>query len=589
MADKDLTSQEKQRLKEKEKFERERKKWKQQESRKRVQKSGGSKNSLPALLRIVAVVVAAAVVIGLGSIYAGSYGLPRRYWPALTVGKQTIDVPEWTFTFYLLYREIYQNSLDSLSYYGFNIYGLETNTSLFEQTKAAEGGGTEPWDVYLRRQVNTRLQRQYLLYSEAQKAGYQLPAKELEALDKAIASLKAEARSNAMSPNAYLRNSYTAGLTQRKYSRLQEREQVVQGFSQKKLKEFLANHPDEELLSIYDEDKGLYDQVDYRVYSVAKVKLDIGPDEAMEALEARQAAADAEAKQEANDLLRGGTQESFIAAVQAYDRALYDEAHQHEEDEEVDHEHNYTYDAESATLNLRRRREYIENTYRDEDFTAWVFSAARAAGDSTVLETDSAFYAIYMVQPPYAQATVDFYAIEVPVGEHEHEDGEEHSDDEASPQELAQQKADELLARWEADGGTLEAFAALAAAQPDPIEREEGAQPGLIDDIAPGDFTEFDSWLFGPERKAGDTTVIEGGGSYIVLYMASQNEDRFAWQKEIGNTLAQEDFEAYVLETREQYPLGYHGIGMRYAMKEAQRLCDTWMIHAANYGGYSYY
>ncbi|MCL2494300.1 MAG: hypothetical protein FWE98_01415 [Oscillospiraceae bacterium] len=587
MADKDLTSQEKQRLKEKEKFERERKKWKQQESRKRVQKTGGSKNSLPALLRIVAVAVAAAVVIGLGSIYAGSYGLPRRFWPALTVGKQTIDVPEWTFTFYALYRDLFQRA-EYYGQYGIN-YGLDTHTSLFEQQVTDDDGSKVDGDVSLRRETNKYLQRQYLLYSEAQKASYQLPAKELEALDEAIAALKAEARGSAMSANAYLRNSYTAGLTQRKYRQLQERDSVVQGFSQKKLKEFLANHPDEELLGIYEEDRGAYDQVDYRVYSVAKVKLELGPEENMEALEARQAADDAQAKREANDLLRGGTQESFIAAVQAYDQALYDEAHQHEEDEEVDHEHNYTYDAESATLNLRRRREYVENTYRDKDFTAWVFGAARKAGDATVLETDSAFYAVYVVRPPYAQATVDFYAIEVPVGEHEHEEGEEHSDDEASPQELAQQKADELLAQWEADGGTLEAFAALAAAQPDPIEREEGAQPGLIDNIAPGDFTDFDSWLFGPERKAGDTTVIEAGGSYIILYLASRNEDRFAWQKEIGNTLAQEDFEAYVLETREQYPLGYHGIGMRYAKKETQRLCDTWMIHAANYGGYNYY
>ena len=43
MADKNLSKQEQQRLKEKEKFERDRKKWKEQESLKRVQKTGGNK------------------------------------------------------------------------------------------------------------------------------------------------------------------------------------------------------------------------------------------------------------------------------------------------------------------------------------------------------------------------------------------------------------------------------------------------------------------------------------------------------------------------------------------------------------------
>ena len=537
MADKNLSKQEQQRLKEKEQFERERKKWKQQESRKRVKKSGGgAKDRGPMLFKIVAVVVAIAVVLGLGSIYASSYGLPGRFMPALTVGGKNIGTPEWAYNFYSVYRQMYQ--------FG-SYFGLETDVSAFGQPTTDENDAQTTWDAVFRKQVNMSLQNEFALYSEAKKAGFKLDEEAQKELEQMMAELKEQATGAAMSPSAYLHHSYTAGLTERTYRQLQERQLMVQGFSLKKQEEFREDHPDAELLAKYREDTSAYNQVDYRIYSFAK------------------GAEGVDAKKQAEAFLLGG-EEGFLAAAQAD----YDAQHDHEEEEEeADHAHEY--DADAATLNLRKRKADIASAYGDEAFADWFFASTRLTGDSTTWETDSNVFAAYLLRPSYAQTTVNFHTIQVAVGEDKR--GEEEQD-KPSPEEEAKQKADDLLAKWLENDGATEAFTVL-----------EG-KPELHEKAAPGDFSELDSWLFDPARKAGDATVIEVSGGYVVTYLAGLNENDFVWQREIGDTFVSEDFEAYVKGLQELYPLGYHGIGMRYALKDAQKMCDAYMEYMVRQG-----
>ena len=558
MADKDLSKQEKQRLKEKEKFERERKKWKQQESKKRVKKTR-KKDRTGVWIKTLAIVVAVAVVLSVVSIYAGSFGVPGRFMPALTVGSQNVTAPEWAYNFNKLYRDNFQDLMYS---------GMDTNVTLFGQPTQ---DGTS-WDMVFRRLVNQSLQNELALYNEAKKAGYQLPQESLDALDEAMKELDDVAKMYAMSTGAYLRNNYVPGITKAKYRALEERRMTVQGFAVQKQEEFRGNHPEEELEKKYKEDPDAYHQVDYRIYQfpieqMEEIEGESAADKVLRQVEAEQAA-----KAEAEDFLREGrTQEGFIAAAQK----LYDAQHQHEEDEEVDHAHDY--DADSATLNLRRTREDIQGSYGNDEFAAWFFEAGRAAGNTTIWQTDSSVYAVYLVRPSYAQTTVNFYTINVDIAEHEHEEGEEHEDDEPTPQEKAKKSADELLAQWQEDGGTQEAFVALVNARASVAEAQEDGQPGLTEKAAPNDFPELESWLFDPARKPGDAEVIETSDSFKVIYLASQNADSFAWQREIADMFVQEDYTAYVEELHEQYPMGHHGIGIRFALANAQKMCDEFM------------
>ena len=565
MADKGLSKQEKQRLKEKEKFERERQQWKKQEARKRVKKTG-KKDRGPVLFKTLAIVLVAAIALGLVSIFARAYGVPGQFMPALTVGAQNVKAPVWAFNFYNLYRNMYD--------YGM-IYGMDTSKTLFGQAmKDAEGKVTGTWDEYFRKQVNQSLQNEIALYSEAKKAGFQLGKKDLDELDETMKQLKVTAAAYSMSVNSYLRSNYVPGITGKTFRALEERRLVVQGFSEQKSEEFRANHPASELREEYDKDPTLYNLVDYRIYQFAKEKLVADEGESTSDLVKRQLAADDAVIEQARGFISdGGTQEGFIAGAQA----LYDAQHQHEEGEEVD-----DYDADAATLNLRQKKADISGTYGDEKFAAWFFDAARKAGDTTTWETDSAVYAAYLARPSYAQTTVDFYTINVAFPEHEHEEGEEHSDDELTPQEQAKQNADNLLAKWQENGGTKEAFVALVKEQATAAELEEGT-PGLNEKAVPGGsgIAALDSWLFDAARKPGEATVIEASDSYKVVYLSSQNADSFVWQGEIADKFVEEDYTEYVTGLQEQYKLGYHGIGIRYAVKDAQKMCDAFMEYAA--------
>jgi len=574
MADK-LSKYEKQRLKEKAKFEREREQWKKQETKMRVKKTR-KKDRTEGMIKLIAIVVAVIVALSLLSIYAGSYGIPGRFMPALTVGSQNVSAPEWAFNFSNLYRSIYS--------YGM-YYGLDTNSSLFGQPVQ---GGMGTWDETFTKQVHQSLQNEILLYTEAKKAGFQLSEELLEDLEATMKEVEEVALLYGMSVAAYLRENYVPGITKAKFRQLEERKLTVQAFIEQKTEEFRALHPLEELREKYSEDPAAYNQVDFRIYDFAKDTVEEIEGESVPETVVRQTQADQAVEDKAVAFLRqNGTEAGFVAAAQA----LYDAQHQHEEDEEFDHAHDY--DAQTATLNMRKRRADIGQTYNSEEFAAWFFEDARKAGDTTTWEDDSSVYAVLLLKPSYAQTTVDFYSINVDQPPHEHLGDEEHSDDEPTPQEQARKSADELYAKWQENGGTEEAFVELVNEQASFTEMEEEGQPGLSEKMAPGDtgVAELDAWLFDPARKAGDAAVIETASNCKVVYLSSVNEDVFAWHSEIEGELVDADYAAYVEELQEDYPLGHHGIGMRFALANAKKMCDEFMMYqqAQNNNNLDYY
>lgn len=579
MADKGLSKQEKARLKEKEKFERERRKWQAQEAKKRTKKAKKKRDTAAGVIKVVAVVVLVAVVLGLASVFTSAYGFPGRFLTALTVGKTDVPAPVWAYSFYNMYRNMHQ--------YG-SMIGLNNTISAFGQDSPYAKGGSEAadapkmtWDEYFRSMVNKELQSQFAQYGQAKKAGFKLDQKALDELEEAVKSLEDQATKYAMGIDSFLRLNYAPGITKKRVRAMEERRLVVEGFQKQKRDEFRANHPDSELLAKYGEDPGAYNLADYRLYSFAKEVLQANDGESTEDLKKRQAAADADTKKKADDFLREGrTEAGFIAAAQG----LYDAQHQHAEGEEVEHTHDY--DADAATLNLRKKRSELEGI--DADLGAWMFDAVRKAGDTTAFETDSSVYALLVVRPSYAQNSVDFYTINVDIGT----EPEEPVEGEPTEKEKAKEKADGVLAQWKELGGTKENFVTLVNEQAvlDGTEPEEGVQPGLNEKTGPGEIgvAEMDAWLFDTARKAGEAVVIETSTSYKVVYLASVNTEDFVWKKELSDTLVDDDLTAYVESLLDAYPLGHHGIGMRYAMKEAERMCETYRTAMAEQGNYGY-
>lgn len=559
MADKGLSKLEKQRLKEKEQFEKEREKWKKAEAKKRKKKSK-KRDSAAILIKTIAIVITAAIVLSVAGIYSSNYGIPGRFWPALTVGDTNISAPVWAFNFYYIYQQMHQ--------YGQYI-GLDTATTAFGQLSGYtdDSGSPMTWDEYFRKQVNVSLQNEIALYTEAVNNGVTLDEDTKAELDEQMKTLKEQATSNAMSINAYLHASYVPGITEKVYREIQERSSVVQQYEQMKRDEFRANHPESEQREIYDEDPSAYDYVDFRVYVFEKEELKAATGETDAQLAMRQVEADQALVKEAESFLRNArTEQRFIDEVSE----LLEAKHEHTE-EETEESHDFDTQADEGTLYTQYNKESLVSTFTEEDFAAWFFDAARAAGNTTTWETDDNVFAVYLVRPAYAQNTVDFYTINIEI-DTTAEDGDA----------AAKKSADDLLAKWKEKGSTKEAFTELVKAQADALAAEEGTEPGLTEKAGPGvsGVDEMDDWLFDTERKAGEATVIATSSSYKVVYLSSINADHYTWMTTISDELVEKDYEAFVLDLQEKYPLGYHGIGTRFAMQYAQQMCDTYMTYA---------
>ena len=572
MADK-LSKQEKQQQKEQEKFERERRKWKYQNSKKK--KRGKKLDFTEIIIRAIVILVAAGLVLGVVGIYASNYSIPTRYFPAITVGSKTVNTPEWAFYFYNQYS---QNAGASAQYgqqlaamFGF----VDISKPVFGQAKGAgmgaeaeEGAEKTTWDQYLKETTNESLHNLLAAYQQAQKDGVTISAATQKKIDDQIEELRKSAAEIGMTISAYLRVNYTPGLTEKKYREMMERDYLVQAFEEAKKDEFTAKYTDAELKKLYDNDTTLFDFVDFYAYSFAKTALTANEGETTEVLAERQKQVDAVTKAEAEALLSGVTSgEGFLAAATAAKQKEY----QAEIDKaaadgtEID-EANYDISKYNAAQTLTRygRLSALSETYTEEN-AKWLLGAKQGA--VKVMETDSAFIAVFVAQPAYQIPTREYYMIPVETADFE---------DAAA----AKAEADKLLNEWKSGDANLETFKALADSKISDETKDENStvEPGRVEKAIPGYEAAMDNWLFG-SRKAGDTTVLEMEQGSAVLYYVGENQGDYSWKVELTAQGVQSDYDAYTKQLLNDYPLTEKKLGINAALKTCERLCEMYRAY----------
>lgn len=583
MADK-LSTQEKQRLKDQERFERERRKWKYQSTKQGKHKKAAKVDATAIVIKTIAIVVAAALVLGFAWVYGSNYSFPSRYFPVLTVGSQTVREPEWAFYFYNQYNQQANQSAQ----YGqvasmFGLVGLEE--SVFGQEKGAafgqdaEGAEKTTWDKYLREETNKSLHELLALYDQALKDGEKLNAEDRAEINNHMREMAESAKEYAMSVGAYLRLNYTPGLTEKAYRNMLERDYIVMAFEQRKNDEFSKKYSRAELKKAYEENAELYDFVDYLALPFDKQKLVAEEGEDQAGLDARQARADAEIKARAEALLAGaGTEQGFLAAAEAMARADFEAAeaeHDHGEDEE--HGHEFKYDADKETRKRFMRMSAIWESFGvvegeemqgdGAEAAEWLLTAQ--AGAARVVETSGQFIAVYLTRPAYQVLTREFYMIPM--------EKENHGGDAAE----AKAEAEEILAEWKDGDANLTSFKALADEyiSEETKAQNKAAQPGQVEKAIPGySDIALDDWVFGA-RKAGDAAVIDVPQGSAVVYFVKENKDEYSWLVELTKQNASHDFEDYSEQLLEEYVLKEKKLGTWFALRTSKRLCDSLMAH----------
>ena len=116
--------------------------------------------------------------------------------------------------------------------------------------------------------------------------------------------------------------------------------------------------------------------------------------------------------------------------------------------------------------------------------------------------------------------------------------------------EKAKQKAEEVLAEFEAGDKTEESFALLALA----YSEDAGSyyNGGLYENILPGQMVEsFDDWCFDENRAAGDVEIIETDYGYHIMYYVGEGLD--GWQSSVAGTVITEKFNEFNEDITSQY------------------------------------
>lgn len=283
----------------------------------------------------ICVGTAAAVIIIAFIGYFIYNSLANRYATYLTVGDHPVKKAE--FDYY--YNVSYQNLL---SYYGdySSLIGLDTSKPLSSQEYTED----MTWDDFFAQQAVENLQRVYSITDAAWEAGFEYDT--TDDVENIVSSLQSAATEAGMSEKTYLSSVYGKYLNMEKVRAYASNSALANAYE-----EYLIEEQDissDEVADYYEENKDIYDSVDYKLLQVAS-------------------------SEDADTVQSQITDEaSFEALFEEYD---------------------IQEDAESTYTGITK------STLTHTSAASWLFDQSRQAGDTTVIEVtaDENYYVIYFL------------------------------------------------------------------------------------------------------------------------------------------------------------------------------------------------
>ena len=435
---------------------------------------------------------------------------------AVTIGGETYTAAQVNY-----YYEGLRNSIASAGY-----YGLDTSKSLDEQNLndtaklllQVTDEGDVTWDQFLRDYAIEQLSTNVMAAREAEANGHgvndELRAEVQETMD----TIKANVKSQGYSLKSYLKAVYGQGMTPAVFEEMLTLEEVASHYKQDYQEEL--TYTADQLEQRYQEDPSAFDVANYEyIYFKGSAAATTDADgNTVQPTEEESAAAKAAASEAAAAALERYQNGETLLAISK------------------DYEELGSYSSVDA------------GTRNSSAMNDWVFDSARAAGDSTVITDDPNSYVVVFHSAGREEYnTVDVRHILFMVDSSSLDTNSETYDaDLQALKDEAKAKAEDALAQWQANGGTEDAFAALANERSD--DTGSNTNGGLYTEITKGRMVaEFNDWCFDASRKAGDTGIVYNEGSYTgyhVMYFVG--EDIPAWQVAVENVLKSSDYNTWL-------------------------------------------
>lgn len=433
--------------------------------------------------QLVAGIVVAVVIIAL---FVFSSNLFYSNFSAVSIGNTSYTAAEYSF----FYKMNYNSFVNQYGSY-LSMMGLDTTKSLSSQQYTED----QTWADYFKESAQSSMKEMTALYDDAIKNGFELSDDDKTSLQSTLDSFETGyADAGYASADAYITGIYGKGCNLKVVSALIEKYYIAQAYSTQKNDSL--TYTGDQLKAYYEENKDDLDQYTYIAYfadgSVPEDSSDTSDTEASASpeasadTEAETAAAMASAKTIADAIVADGkTADEFKQSVLAQTQ---------------------TEASESTTQGSSLTDKYAD----------WLKDASRKEGDTTVIETDTGYYALYFISRDdnnYKTVNVRHILIKAVASD----DGTYSDEAKAT----AKQKAEDLLAEWQTGDKTEDSFAILA----DDNSEDTGSNTngGLYESVYKGQMvTQFNDWCFDPERKTGDTGIVFNEDSnycgYHVVY-----------------------------------------------------------------------
>ncbi len=507
------------------------------------------------LKKVVAIVLAVAIVGGIGWKVIDSLGVIDRLATAVKIGDTKISAAQFNYYYSSAYNQIASQASQYESAYGYNVMGFDTSVAPDEQnsTQKDEDGNPLSWDKVIVDTAVSNAQYYVACYNEALKAGIELTEDQKAEIDETIESYREEAAENNYSLNAYLKMYFGSGFNEKVFKQQMEMEMLARNFSEDKTSELTNAVTDEEIAEEYNKDKAQYNYADVRYYAFDFTTLKANDGETEDALKARQKAANDAVIAEAKAVYEKITnEETFISAVKDYEN----------KDAETPG------DKDVTTLSKRATKSSLVSAM-SEDAAKWVFDNARKAGDKTMITGEKAVYIIMNIKPSYATNSVDVRHCLIAF------DAEDSKNVTEEEKKAAYDTAKKLYDEWLAGTKTSESFGTMATENTG--DDASAANGGLMENIriSDGYVDAFEEWCFDPARKAGDNGIIETEYGYHIMYFVKNNADDLDWKNSIKTTKANAAATAYEKELLADE--GSYAVveNEKWTSKISQGFCDT--------------
>lgn len=498
-------------------------------SKKPIKKSGK-------FMRIFLPIIAVILVLAVGVWAAIQFAVPQKIFAPMKINGKNVSSVE--FSYY------YANVLSNLSI----DKTKDEGKAKLKQACTEDGYTKMTWQEYAYDLTAKQIVEIQIQYDLSQKAGMKLTDEEKQSVKDIFSSLIEEVGDEAAADN-YLIGMFGKNVTIKTLTPIFEKATLANNYAKKAVADTAVT--DDEIKAEYTANANTYDTVTFRLAYFENQTKDSATD-------AETKAFDAASKAKADAFLKNATDEATFKKL-ADEKTAADEkaayaAKTAEEKKTADTEKATAEKKKQtllATMTAEEKAAYESATANQDstilygmkksdiesasaDMSAWLFDAARKAGDKKAFSSSgSGYYAIYFVSrnTKYTLPTVRHILVS-PNPKTDTSSGATYT---AAEWTAARKEAETLLTKCT----SLDAFIALVKDNTD--DTATAATGGLYENVQRGKMVpQFNDWCFDSSRKAGDKAIVRTDYGFHIIYFVGMTESTSLSQNSatIKSTLA---------------------------------------------------